>query len=1108
MVRRHGMTAGSPEIENLSSPRVSVVMPCYNHERYVGDAIRSVLAQSVAELELIVIDDASSDGSWSVISAIDDPRLKATRHDANRGAHATLNECMQAAQGDSIAIINSDDLFAPDRLARCLEALDAGAALVGSDIALIDSAGEIVGEHWWIEAYGRLKATHAEHGDWAATLLEGNLYMTTSNFVMTRSCWEAAGPFEDLRFVHDYAFLLNALAAGQRLAWIDAPLLSYRLHESNTISESPLKANFEAAALLRRFAPSLAAEGATEAERVRHLCAQWQRIERYIDEIHKALRHQRLVEQEANWRTLVEDRERWIRDRDGWIAQRDEMIRDRNRWVEDRNRWIAERDQRIAEQATAIANQQRTLEQQRGWLAEKDQAIRGLHTQVHDLRYSRSFRLGHALLAPARTLQSLARRVIGTDGPVRVRHLAAFRRQVEQALPGLRCVSFDIFDTLLGRCIEPPELVHRRVAEHLQRRLPDAPSIERIEAARRDAETALRQAALAEGTDHECHFDPLVEAWVSHLCGEADPALCREIQSLELDLEATALFVKPGVRELLAWLRDQGLRVVVVSDMYLGRAHLKGLFERLGLDPLIDEIYMSAEFGLGKYSGRLHQAVLQLEGLQPAQMMHVGDNLHSDAMAPARIGVRTCFLDDRRERNRRRDQSLSAEMATSGGLWPGRQFFEVVATRIANTPADHDDSFFFRYGRDVLGPAFCTFSLGLVERLRAFAPERVVFLARDGYLFHRIIEAWRSEGFAADLPAGDYAYASRRVVSSAAVADGMSHEQAIVAFYNPKQRGLLSVLKTYGLDPADFTELAAVHGFESIDERVADWQDVRLKAFLADEAVQSKVREHGRVARELLHDYFAQIGFLGSERAALVDIGWNGTIQKFMQQSFGADGHYPDVRGYYFALVMGMHGDFEGSERLEGLMLDMRRGNPFERACFDFEELFEQGARSPEATTVGYAREDGRVRPCLKPDDAPDRRGEIACNPMIAALQAGVLCHARHFIAAQRLTGMDFDALKPYVLGLLERAVAYPTAEEVAHIRRLVHTEDFGHDHVLDLAGAPLGWRDLVSPARMRRKLHLSPWPYAQVAHLATGLPAWLLRILQLRRLRRQHGGH
>ncbi|MCB1954232.1 MAG: glycosyltransferase [Rhodocyclaceae bacterium] len=1091
----------------MSSPRVSVVMPCFNHERYVGDAIRSVLGQGFADLELVIIDDASSDGSWAVIEGFDDPRLRASRHPQNQGAHATLNEGMQAARGEILAIINSDDLFAPDRLERCIAAIDGGANLVGSDIELIDPQGATVAEHWWIEAFARLKAARAESGDWPATLLEGNVFMTTSNFVMSRACWERAGPFANLRFVHDYAFLLEALRAGCTLDWIDAPLLRYRLHESNTISENPLNANLEAARLLREYAPPLVAADDLLQARARHLCNQWQRTEQYVDEIHKALRHQRLVEQEANWRRMVEDRDRWIEERGQWIAQRDALIEARDRWVADRDRWIDERDARIREQGEALHERQRVIEQQQGLLAERDQQARELHAQVHDLRYSRSFRLGHALLAPARKANALLQRLAGRDGPQRVRHLAAFRRQVEQALPGVRCVSFDIFDTLLGRCVEPPELVHRRVAEALRARLDPPPPLERIEAVRREVETALRHAALQSGTDHECHFDPLIEGWVTQLRVEPDPALCSDMQALELELEATALFVKPGVRELLEWLRGKGLRVVAVSDMYLGQAHLRQLFERLGLAALIDEIYVSAEFGVGKYSGRLHQAVLQLEGLQAAQLMHVGDNLHSDALAPAKVGVRSFFLDDRRERNRRRNQSLSAEMAASGGMWPGRQFFEIVATRIANSPADHKDAFFFRYGRDVLGPAFCTFALGLVERLRAFAPERIVFLARDGYLFHRILDAWREEGFAADLPAGDYAYASRRVVSSAAVAEGMSLEQAIVAFYNPKQSGLLSVLKTYGLDPAEFTDLAAAHGFSAIDERIADWQDTRLKAFLADEAVQSRIREHGRVARELLHDYFSQIGFLDAERAALVDIGWNGTIQKFMQQTFAGDGRYPDVRGYYFALVMGMHGDFEGSERLEGLMLDMRRGNPFERASFDFEELFEQGARSPEATTIGYARDDDQVRPRLKPEDAPDRQGEIACNPLIAELQAGVLCHARHFVAAQRLTGMGFEALKPYVLGVLERAVAYPTREEVAHIRRLVHTEDFGHDHVLDLAGAPLGWRDLLSPARARRKLQLSPWPYAQVVHLATGLPAWLLRVMLLRHLRRQHGG-
>jgi glycosyltransferase involved in cell wall biosynthesis len=76
----------------------------------------SVLAQTLGDLELIVIDDASRDGTWDAIQSIRDPRLRAFRHKDNQGAHVTLNEGLGLASGDFLAILNSDDAFHPERL--------------------------------------------------------------------------------------------------------------------------------------------------------------------------------------------------------------------------------------------------------------------------------------------------------------------------------------------------------------------------------------------------------------------------------------------------------------------------------------------------------------------------------------------------------------------------------------------------------------------------------------------------------------------------------------------------------------------------------------------------------------------------------------------------------------------------------------------------------------------------------------------------------------------------------------------------------------------------------------------------------------------------------
>ena len=148
-----------PPGNGMNKALVSVVMPAYNHERFVAAAIESVLGQTWPNLELIVVDDASQDRTWDVISGHADSRIRASRHAANQGAHITLNEALGMARGAFVAIINSDDVFAPTRIAACLETLrNTGADLVGSDIILIDAAGEPLVEHWWVRAFARPQA--------------------------------------------------------------------------------------------------------------------------------------------------------------------------------------------------------------------------------------------------------------------------------------------------------------------------------------------------------------------------------------------------------------------------------------------------------------------------------------------------------------------------------------------------------------------------------------------------------------------------------------------------------------------------------------------------------------------------------------------------------------------------------------------------------------------------------------------------------------------------------------------------------------------------------------------------------------------------------------
>jgi glycosyltransferase involved in cell wall biosynthesis len=242
-------------------PLVSVIVPAYNHAAFVGDAIGSVLSQSVDNFEIIAIDDASQDDTAEVLAAFDDPRLTLRRHEQNRGAAQTLNEGIALARGEYLAILNSDDRYQPTRLAECLDTLrQRDLLLLGTHLALINAYGVPIQDpaFWWNQWYQGLIRLYRSSHDLGTTLITGNLFISTSNFVLHRSLVERVGLFSDLRYVHDYDYLMRCLIrVPEAVAWIDRPLLQYRLHERNTILEDAIPPVRQTIGLLARHAPDL-----------------------------------------------------------------------------------------------------------------------------------------------------------------------------------------------------------------------------------------------------------------------------------------------------------------------------------------------------------------------------------------------------------------------------------------------------------------------------------------------------------------------------------------------------------------------------------------------------------------------------------------------------------------------------------------------------------------------------------------------------------------------------------------------------------------------------------------------------------------------------------
>ena len=204
---------------STSVPAVSVVIPVYNAESTLADTVASVIAQTVHNWELILVDDASTDGSTAVAAqyAQGDARIRFLQNERNLGVAETRNRAIRAARGSYIALLDSDDLWNPEKLERQMALADAtGAELIYCSYAIIDEAGKRCCDDFIVP-----KTTDREK-----MLVRSVISCSTA--LIRRGCL-LEHPFRS-EYVHeDLALWLELLGTGCRACGCPEVLASYRV---------------------------------------------------------------------------------------------------------------------------------------------------------------------------------------------------------------------------------------------------------------------------------------------------------------------------------------------------------------------------------------------------------------------------------------------------------------------------------------------------------------------------------------------------------------------------------------------------------------------------------------------------------------------------------------------------------------------------------------------------------------------------------------------------------------------------------------------------------------------------------------------------------------
>lgn len=210
------------------APRVSVIMAACNAERTLGRAVRSVLAQTVTNLELLVCDDGSVDGTGALLAAIDDPRLRVLHNSDNQGPGPSRDRAIAAAAGGWLAVIDADDAWLPSRLEVLLAAAPNGAdTLVFDDLMVChDTPSGLV-------PWRRLHGAHA-FGDVSRSARPIALedYLTAERLLIKPMFPAALVKSRGIthstrRFAEDTEFFIALAGAGARFLYVPEALYLY-----------------------------------------------------------------------------------------------------------------------------------------------------------------------------------------------------------------------------------------------------------------------------------------------------------------------------------------------------------------------------------------------------------------------------------------------------------------------------------------------------------------------------------------------------------------------------------------------------------------------------------------------------------------------------------------------------------------------------------------------------------------------------------------------------------------------------------------------------------------------------------------------------------------
>ena len=636
--------------------------------------------------------------------------------------------------------------------------------------------------------------------------------------------------------------------------------------------------------------------------------------------------------------------------------------------------------------------------------------------------------------------------------PITLYTLATLVEQARSMVVDFETVTFDLFDTLLIRRIHDPDLVKLPVARFIENKAASYGinrSWQSVQKTRDRIEQQQRRETGKKFEDLEACYPVFMENTLKEIFGGFyEDHLLSDVTDYELEMENRMLVPRELFVDLLKELRERNKRVIIISDVYLPSDHLKVLVNRAGLLELVEDVISSADTFLAKASGKAFPLVQEKLQIDINSWLHIGDNPISDGVRPAEFGITSLVLKDSDEKFRKGLIKRYHNYSKGRPFYRGRALQQLMLPLEAENVERQD---LYIEGFNFFGPMIGAFVHHLADECRRLGLTKLFFFSREGYTFKKVWDIITPTLFPdGSLPQTEYLYVSRMALAGASCAqDGLTPTSARIALLPPGNKNFRDIARIFQLELDGLHEHLENHKLsaDSILSPLHEGYDqkftVRLMELLEDPDFQHVIRLQTNGSNEALQRYLGDLDFFDHEQVAVADIGWLGTIQRFLYNCLKHRQDCPRLHGYVFGATRGIPFNDDLKNSLTGVIYDRHRFDLGASSILYARDLFEEACRAPHPTIERYLLKDDGYELKFRTKDDATGKAEIEQDQYYDPLQQGIFDAAAAYGSSAALLGYSMEDFRPWFNYLLTAKLAFPKTSEIVTMRHRHHLDDF-----------------------------------------------------------------